>query len=170
MKTLARTLVAGASLGLAGHALAATDGDIAENGAASEGSSDIQLVKQVSVQITLLDDLDLGTFARLDEAATATDDVCVFSSGITYFVTASSASGAFVLTGTNDGETIPYSVNWGGEQLTPDTQIATAQTGTDTTCDADGNASYSVSVEPADFNAATYDTYTDTLTLSVVPE
>ena len=167
----AKTLALGASsLALAGGALAATDGEIAEDGAASSGTSDVQIIKQVSVQVTLLDDLDLGTFARLDEAATATDDICVFSSGVTYFVTVDSANGAFALAGANSGDTIPYSVSFNGEALTFGTQIGTAQTGTDTTCDGDGNAAYTVSVDPADFNAASYDTYTDTLTVSVVPE
>ena len=170
MNRLARLAVATATFALASVAHAATDGDLAENGAASEGSTDIQLVKSVSVQITALDDLDMGMFARLDEAVTATDEVCVFASGLTYFVTASSASGAFNLTGTTDGEIIPYTVSWGGEELAADTQITTAQTGTDDACPAEGNASYTVSVAAADFNAVGYDTYTDTLTLSVVPE
>ena len=159
-------------LTVAGHALAATDGSLVFDGAASSGDSDLSIVKQISVQITNMDDLDLGTHAQLSTDQAATDDVCVFASNITYFVTVSSANGAFQMVGSDPANTLDYSIRWGATPLTYNTQIGTAQTGdaNDATCGGTENASYTVTVAQADFNSATYDTYSDTLTVSIVPE
>ncbi|MFK7860422.1 MAG: hypothetical protein AB8B64_16505 [Granulosicoccus sp.] len=159
-------------LTLAGHALAATDGGLVTNGAASTGSSDVSIVKQVSVQITNVDDLDLGTHAQLSADVVATDDVCIFASDTTYFVTVSSVNGDFQLVGTDPANTMDYDVRWGATQLSYNTQIGTAQVGdpSDATCGGTENASYSVTVAQADFNAASYDTYTDTIIVSIIPE
>lgn len=152
--------------------MAATDGSLALDGAASSGTSDLTIVKQVSVQITSMDDLDFGTYAQLSADQVLTDDVCVFASNTTYFVTATSANGSFAMVGSDPANTMNYAVSWGTEALTYDTQIGTAQTGSanDATCGGTENASYSVTVALADFNAADYDTYTDTLIVSIVPE
>ncbi len=157
---------------LAGHVLAATDGALEFNGDASTGNSDVSIVKQISVQITNMDDLDLGTHAQLSADQEATDDVCVFASNTTYFVTVSSANGTFQMVGADPANTLDYSVKWGATPLTYDTQIGVAQTGdpTDASCGGTDNASYTVTVAQADFNAATYDTYSDILTVSIVPE
>jgi len=157
---------------LAGHALAATDGALKFDGEASTGNSDVSIVKQISVQITNLDDLDLGTHAQLSADQEATDDVCVFASNTTYFVTVSSANGNFQMVGADPANTLDYSVRWGATPLTYNTQIGVAQTGDplDVTCGGSSNASYTVTVAQADFNAATYDTYSDILTVSIVPE
>lgn len=172
MKTIFKAGIVAIPLTMAGHAIAATDGSLAFDGNASSGNSDVSIVKQVSVQISYVDDLDLGTHAQLSSDQQATDDVCVFASNITYFVTVSSANGAFQMVGTDPANTLDYSVSWGAIPLTYDTQIGAAQTGdaNDATCGGTQNASYTVTVAQADFNAATYDTYSDTLTVSIVPE
>ena len=83
----------------------------------------MSIVKQVSVQITRIDDIELGEISRLDEALTVTDEVCVFSSGVPYAVGVSSAGGAFALTGAESGHELPYAVSWAGELLTPPPRV-----------------------------------------------
>lgn len=172
MKKIIKAGLIAIPLSLAGNAMAATDGSLAFDGAASDGNSDVTIVKQVSVQISNMDDLDLGTHPQLTADETATDDVCVFTSDTTYLVTVSSANGAFEMVGTDPANTLNYSVQWGATPLTYNTQLATPQTGdaVDATCGGTDNASYTVTIAQADFNAATYDTYTDTLTVSIIPE
>ena len=181
------------ALGPCATAVAATDGALATGGGDSEGTVDISLVKQVSIQITRMDDLAIGTFASLDEAVTVTDEVCVFTTGVDFLVGASSTSGAFELTGRDSGHRLPYTVSWGDETLATgeaadsildtvpgilgaaaggpvDTAFSSVQSVTDAACEGAGNASYSVTIAAEDFNAAPRDAYTDTLTLSVTPE
>ena len=191
-----KLLAAALALGPCTALLAATDGTLTTGGGVSEGSSDIGLVKQVSVQITGLDDLALGSFAALDEAVTVTDEVCVFTTGVDFLVEASSTSGAFALVGESSGHRLPYTVRWGEETLATgsggggggsfldnvpgilgappggatDTALSSVQSLAGTGCEGEGNASYSITIAAEDFNAAPHDDYTDTMTLSIAPE
>lgn len=171
-RTIFKASLAAIAFTSASALLAATDGNLAMDGAASNGTSDLTIVKQVSVQITSMDDLDFGTHAQLAADEVETDDVCVFASNTTYFVTVSSANGAFQMVGSDPANTINYGVSWGSDALAYDTQIGVAQSGNaiDSTCGGIDNASYTVTIAQADFNAATYDTYTDTLIVSIIPE
>jgi len=143
---------------LSGSAMAAVDGNL---GATSEGTSLIQIGKDNLVQITKLDDIDLGTHGNLTETATGTDEVCVFSSTGAYGITITSDNGLYALTDPNANTNIPYSIVWTANML---------GNSADTDCNGETNASYEISVTAADFNAADPGSYTDTLTLKVIPE
>ncbi len=156
---------------MAGNAMAATDGIL---GSTSEGTAVIQISKLNAVQITDLDDINLGTQGNLTATATGSDAVCVFSSTGGYNITITSANGAFQLEDANTTTDIPYSLDWTAGSTsavtynTPITGLVGDSTAVD--CNATTNASFEVSVTAADFNAADPGSYTDTLTLLVQPE
>lgn len=155
----------------AGTAIAATDGTL---GLTSAGTSIINIGKQNAVQITDVDDLNLGTAGSLSATATESDSVCVFSSTGAYNITLSSANGAFILSDVNTTTDIAYSVDWTAGTATT-AVYNTAITGlvgdsTAVDCGATTNATFSVSVTAANFNAADPGNYSDTLTLLVQPE
>ena len=151
--------------------MAATDGTL---GSTSTGTAIINISKQNAVKITNLDDLDLGTAGFLSATATASDDVCVYSSTGGYNITITSANGTFQLEDDNTPTNIPYSLNWTAGATTAVTYntaivgLVGNQSAVD--CGGSTNASFEVSVTAADFNAADPGSYTDTLTLSVIPE
>ena len=156
---------------LTGTAIAATDGTL---GSTSTGTSIINIAKQNAVQITDVDDIDLGTAGNLTATATESDSVCVFSSTGAYNITLSSTNGSFELSDTNTTTNIPYSVDWTVGTATT-AVYNTAITGlvgdsTAVDCGATTNATFSVSVTAANFNAADPGNYSDTLTLLVQPE
>ena len=156
---------------MTGSAIAATQGTI---GNTSTGTSDININKGNAVQITDVDDIDLGTSGNLSATATQSDSVCVFSSTGAYNVTVTSSNGSFILTDTNTTTDIVYTVDWTVGTLAAVT-YNTAITGlvADSTaidCGATTNATFTVSVAAAAFNAADPGSYTDTLTLLVQPE
>ena len=183
---------------LAGAAHAAEDGVFNDSDAGTTGStgqSDITLIKNNAVQITNVDDLDLGTATSLaaGETLTQSDDVCVHSTTGGYTVTLDSVDnpGTFVLT--NDdvavANTIAYTVVWteelatGGGLLGLDPQsnpfpaqpgveigsagAALAADDTDPACGGATNATFSVTVDDTAFNGAPSGTYTDTLSMVV---
>ncbi len=156
---------------MSGTAMAATEGTL---GATSTGTSIINIAKGNAVQITNLDDINLGAQGNLTATATQSDDVCVFSSTGGYNITLTSANGAFELADINTTTSIPYSVDWiAGTTTTAGYNTAiTGLTGDSSAVDCDGstNATFSVSVTAPDFNAADPGTYTDTLTMLVQPE
>jgi len=156
---------------MTGSTFAATDGDL---GATSTGTSIINIGKDNAVQITNVDDIDLGTQGNLTATATQSDDVCVFSSTGGYAITLTSTNGSFHLKSGATTTDIPYSVDWTAGTTTT-AVYATSITGlvgnqTAVDCNASTNASFAVSVTAADFNAADPGSYTDTLTLLVQPE
>jgi hypothetical protein len=140
----------------------------------STGTSIINIAKQNAVQITDVDDLNLGTAGSLSATATQSDSVCVFSSTGAYNITLSSANGSFILSDTNTTTDIAYSVDWTVGTATtavynaPITGLVGDSNAID--CGATTNASFAVSVTAANFNAADPGNYTDTLTLLVQPE
>ena len=140
----------------------------------STGTAIINISKLNVVQITDLDDINLGTAGNLTATASASDDVCVFSSTGGYNITITSANGAFQLEDANTTTDIPYSLDWTAGSTTAVT-YSTPVTGlvgdsTSVDCNASTNASFEVSVTAADFNAADPGSYTDTLTMLVQPE
>lgn len=169
MKTFKLAVLA-SSLVASGSLMAATQGDL---DVTSEGSSIVTIIKENAVQITDVNDLDLGTSAFLSADASADDDVCVFNSTASYQVTVSSANGMNLVDGT---EAIPYAVEWsanGGAAVSVSDGVAiTGLVGDQAspTCGGGTNANFSATVVAADFNAAAPGTYTDTLTLLVEPE
>jgi hypothetical protein len=156
---------------MTGSAIAATQGTI---GNTSTGTSDININKGNAVQITDVDDIDLGTSGNLAATATQSDAVCVFSSTGACNITVTSTNGSFILTDANTTTDIDYTVDWTVGTLAPVT-YNTAITGlvgdsTSVDCGATTNATFTVSVTAAEFNAADPGSYTDTLTLLVQPE
>lgn len=173
MKTmkLFRIAVLASLTAMSGSAFAATQGQL---GATSTGTAIINISKGNAVQITNLDDINLGAQGNLTATATESDDVCVFSSTGGYNITLTSTNGVFELTDANTTTSIPYSVDWiAGTTTTAvyDTAI-TGLTGDSTAvdCNAGTNATFSVSVTAPDFNAADPGNYSDTLTMLVQPE
>jgi len=165
-----KLLFVASAIAVSGSALAATDGTL---GATSQGSSVVTIIKDNAVQISNVNDLDLGTHATLAADAVASDSVCVFSSTAGYRVTASNVSGTFELV--DGANTIGYALTWtaGGPAaaMTNGTAI-TGLTGDNTslTCSGGTNATFEATVTSAAFNAAAPGTYTDTITLLVEPE
>ena len=164
-----KILLAGSAFAVSGVALAATDGAL---GLDSTGTSVVTVIKQNAVQITDVDDIDLGTQPSLTADAVGSDDVCVFNSTGNYDVTVSSANGFTLASGT---DAMPYGVTWSANGGAAADAAAGQLTGlvgdsTSTTCAGGTNATFEVTVAAADFNAADPGTYTDTLTLFVEPE
>ena len=157
---------------MVGSVSAATDGSL---GATSTGTSGVSVIKESTVQITGLADIDLGTAGFLSSDASASDDVCVFSSSGSYSVTVTSANGSFILADALTATDIAYDLTW-TVAATPQTLVhnsaSSAVVGdqTDPTCGSVPNANFEVSVPTAGFNAAEPGTYIDTLTLVVSPE
>ena len=169
MKNVRLALIASV-FAVSGTALAASDGTL---GTSSTGTSVVTIIKENAVQISNVNDLDLGTHATLSADAVLSDDVCIFSSTVGYNVTATSANGAFNLA--DGANTIAYSVTWTVGVTTAPMVYNTAITGlsgdnTSLTCSTSTNATFEATVASADFNAANPGTYTDTLTLLVAPE
>lgn len=153
-----------------GVAVSATDGTL---GTTSSGTSVVTIIKDNAVQISDVNDLNMGNHSALTADEVMSDGVCVFSSTGGYNVTVSSANGALELVSGTD--TIPYSLDWaaGGAPAavtlgTPIIGLAGDQSATD--CGGTPNASFEVTVAQADFNSAPPGTYTDTLTLLINPE
>ncbi len=161
---LSLSIVAAAS----GHAYAATQGTA---GATSNGSSIVTISKLNNVQVSAIDDIDLGTQAFLVAPAVGVDDICVFSSNVAYQITFDQAGGSFELAGATSSDTIPYTVQFGLAPATAGTPI-TGQVGNrlDPECLGVPNAVYTVTVAPADFNAAAPDSYRAVLELLVEAE
>ncbi len=162
-----------------------TDGHAAEDGlladTASTGRLDVTLTIPGLVQISDLDDIDLGTFDG--DAMSGSDDVCVWATTPTYTLIAQGdgPAGAFTLSGASPGgATLPYAVAWAdsaGAGAGTTLAAGTALTGLTTTaidadCNAgsDPNATVIIDVGATDLAAVAADTYTGTLTLTVEPE
>lgn len=162
---ISKILLAGSALVMSGSALAATQGSL---GATSSGTSLVTVVKEEAVQISNIDDINLGTHDFLAADAVGSDDVCVFNSTGNYAVTVTSASGSFELQSGTDA--VAYGVTWNGADATGGQLTDLAGDVNSPTCNGGTNATFEVTVAVADFNAADSGTYTDTLTLAIVPE
>ena len=166
------TLIAGLSVATTANAV---DGTL---GASSTGSSAVSVTKENLVQITGVDDMDLGAYTSTATNLTVSDALCVYSSTEAYKLTVTSANASFQLEDVSSSSVIPYGLTWDDfsgapspvEHGNPIDNLSGSQT--DTSCsDSDGtNALFTVSVVAEDFNAADPGTYSDTLTLMIEPE
>ena len=158
----------------AGNAFAEIQGTL---GPTSQGSIDITLTIDPLVQISALDDIDLGNYTGAANM-TGADDLCVYSNTGAYQITATGngAGLAFHLIGTS--ATVPYTVEWAdaagagtGDALTTNTPL-TGQSGTITTpnCDGGNNARVIVTANSTDIAPAPAGNYVGVLTLVVAPE
>lgn len=170
MRTFNKVILV-AALCAATTAQAAQDGTL---GASSTGVTDITLVKDNAVQISAVNDINLGTYSSTATTIEASDDLCVFNSTASYNVTVTTANGSFELS--NGTQTIPYSLSWSDLN---NTDLAvfysiplTGRTGdrTSPTCDGGTNTTVAVRVDAAAFNNAVPGTYTDTVTMMIQPE
>lgn len=169
--TLAVAVLGAAAAGMAN---AATDGTL---GATSQGSLNITLTIDPLVQISDLDDIDLGTFTGTGPM-TGSDNVCVYSNngGFNITATGNGAANAFTLAGSS--ATIPYSVEWANTSgATSGTSMSTGtplngQTPTFAGADCGGgtNTTVLVTVGTADLGVAPTDSYAGVLTLLVAPQ
>ena len=153
-------------------ALAQEDGELDST---SEGTSEITIIKQDAVQITGINDIDMGISAVLSEDQSVSDDVCVFSSTGGYNLTVTSANNGFLLSDSNTSTDIAYSLEWittASTQLVGYGSQVTGFVGDSNSLDCSGstNASFRVTIVTTNFNSADPGTYTDTMTLLVQPE
>ena len=171
-KPLVPTLAALSLILGSGLAQAATQGT---TGATSSGSSTLSIGKLSNVQVSAIDDIDMGDWAFLATDMIGTDQICVFSSNTTYQITFDQTGGNFLLEGDATTDTIPYTVLFTGlgvpAMATPGTPI-TGQLGNplDPSCLGVLNAGYTVTVAAADFNEAEADNYSAVLEILVEPE
>ena len=157
---------------------AAVDG---VNGATSTGSAVVQLVKGDGARISDLQDFNFG--AGLTVPVKQIDDVCVYSTTGAYTITASSngngSGGAqFRMTSATSTEFVRYFVEFrddtfsqNGDALNhniPSNTYNNADQVSDS-CSGGVNSRLILDIDAGTFNAATPDTYTDTLTLIVQP-
>jgi len=140
--------------------------------------SKITIVKQELVSISHVNDIYLGSYGSISSDKVGSDDVCVFSSTGSYSVTVSSKNGAFALQSSDTTTDIPYSIDWTTTSTVPvtyntRTNVHTADRWT-TNCKGNGgsstNATFDVTINSQNFNAAEPGSYQDTLTLLVRPE
>lgn len=177
-KTLVLAMAA-AGVAFSGASVAATQGTV---GATSSGSVVINATIPKLIRITDLADITVDVAAATAtivdatgyaDDATGFSNACVRQNGATatYGIKATSANGSFDLkSGTL---TVPYTLSWGGTDLTYDTAL-TAQTPDSTSL---GNCTpatnkLGVKITAANLNDAEGSTtdYTDTVTLVVTPE
>lgn len=157
---------------LTGSAFAASQGSI---GATSTGSIDINAVIPGLIQISNLDDIDLGTWSGSGDM-TGNDNNCVWSTTRGYNLTATGSGASDAFTITDGSNTIAYAVAWDDVDTTDQavtTGSALSGQATDaltTNCAGGDTANVTVTVAEADAAAAPAGTYSGTLTLVVAPE
>lgn len=176
LKKLQLALVASAIAVLGSSVHAASDGLLAGT---STGTSVVTIIKDNSVQISNVDDLNMLAHATLTADESASDEVCVFSSTTGYTVTVTSSTGTFDLLGASPTapETLPFALTWaeaGQPAVTLGhnaTSPAMSGDNSSLTCGtALTNAAFEATVAATDFNAAAPDTYSATLTILVAPQ
>ncbi len=168
----AALMIGGASVA---PAYAATQGAV---GSSSTGTSVISVVVSPLARITAIDDVSFGTWSG-SGALSATDDVCVWTTGGAYSITATGGGtgGAFTLAdGSNE---VSYSVTWddvagssSGTSLTAGSGLS-GQTSSATSTDCTGGsmtATLGVSIAEGDLSGAPSGNYSGTLTLVIAPE
>ncbi|HIE00143.1 MAG TPA: hypothetical protein EYP59_07615 [Thiotrichaceae bacterium] len=183
--TMVPVLMASAIL-VSGAAQAATNP--AAPGTTSTGDIDITLTKNEQMQISDLADIALAVDST--GGATGTTNVCVFRSGLSGYkikATGDSDLGGAGSTGTkfglnppagDFGPTIEYTVTLSDgtvtdSPLTPGVDLSLTSANTaDPTCGGAGNSgtSVTVTVDPAQYTAASNAAHTGTLTFLVSPE
>lgn len=159
-------------------AMAAVDGT---TGSTSTGTAQVQLVKGDGARISNLQDFNFG--AGLTLPPRQIDDICIYSTTGAYTITASSNGNGtggpqFRMLSATSTEFVRYLVEFrddtfsqNGDALTHNVASAVynnADTVSDS-CSGGVNSRLILEIHAPTFNAATPDTYTDTLTLLVQP-
>lgn len=171
-----KIIIATTTLLVSSMSLAATDGSL---GTTSAGDFGISTVIEDVVQISNLNDVDLGNFSGSGDLANS-DAFCLYRNGggtLNITASGSGSGGAFSLSdGAND---IPFSVEFTDETSTaaalsagtalnavPNTNVSSLD------CSGIGgdNNSIEIRISEADAIAASAGTYTGTLFLTVAPE
>lgn len=175
-----KKLIIGSAVLLASTtALATNDGAL--NTASSGGDLDINVTIQDQIQISNLNDIDLGTYSG-SGALTGSDSVCVYRNGAgNYSMTIdggssggavdAAAAGAFTLQNATADE-ITYTVSYDSAAMTANT-AATGLTGAHTTspnCSSGTNKTVEVAITEAELQAAKPGAYVGTLWLTVAAE
>ena len=174
-----RTTGAASLLAFCMTAHGATDGTL--DATASTGTMDMTLIKGDAVRISTLNDMSFGSGLTLPPQQI--DDICVFSTTGSYTITASSngnGSGGpqFRMVCATTTEFVRYFVEYrddtfsqNGDALTHNVPSATYSNADTVFDDCNGgvNSRIIMEIHAATFNAATPDTYSDTLTLIVQP-
>ncbi|MEC9345054.1 MAG: hypothetical protein VYB54_02435 [Pseudomonadota bacterium] len=156
-------------------AMAASDGSLSSS--SSQGSASITATIVPLVQISGLDDLDLGEVGGTD--VSASDGLCIYSNAGRYRITASGngGDGGFQLTGRDQGGALPYQVTWqrrdGAATALQAGAAMTVQTGGVVGADcAGGGANAGIRVDLSAQAAAGLpaDSYAGVLNLVVAPD
>ena len=146
---------------------AATDGTL---GATSSGSLNITATIDDLVNISRLDDLDVGSLSPSN--LTATEAFCIYRNGTgAYQITAtgSGTGGAFAVT---DGSIdLPYTLTINGNAVAPGAPLSgTGANQTSIVCGATDNAALTIAFNSTEIAAANTGLYSGVLTLTVAPE
>jgi len=170
-----KSLVAAIALGAASFAAAATDGSL---GATSTGTAEIDLTIADRVQVTGLDDINLGTFGGSGDMTGATA-FCVYRNGTgLYDVTVSSANESGAAFRATDGSNfLSYVVRFDDDNDASDgtsidsraAETAIAGDGRSLSGGGSDNASRHVTFAEAALLSANTGAYNDTLTVLVEP-
>ena len=154
-----------------GVAMAATQGT---TGGTSTGSSVLTVTKSAEVQISGIEDITFSDAGFIGAGVVGSSDLCVYSSGGSYTINASSSQAQYSLTDGASGQ-INYSVTWeangGGAVSLAHNTASAAFTGSQAgpTCGGSENVTMVVTLDPNTFNSAVAGDYSDTLTLLVAP-
>lgn len=146
-----------------------TDGDLDST---SSGQVDITLQVLDSVQISELNTIDFGTYGGADSGGlNSGDGFCVYvNGGDQYTITPTSVNSAFKLVGSTFGDEIEYSVSFNGAPITAYSTASSTFIGSNfLNCNATENASIILDIAETAMQAASTDTYSDTLILLVNP-
>lgn len=157
-----------------------------DNTITSTGTLDIFLTINNVIQISDLDDINLGNYDPTMGGNTQGSDLfCVYSNTPSFTIRASSASGtgAYELqdSGANGYDNIPYSLEYAAvdETGTVDTyatlnhgaDVSILERRTTTDCSGDGNnISVRATIEETDISSSFASDYTDTVTFVASPE
>lgn len=156
-----------------------------DNTIESTGTLDVFLTINHMVQVSGLDDIDLGSYDYLSVGdAEGSDSFCVFSNTPSFTIKATSAAGTgdFELQ-EDDGNgyaNIPYSVTYatidgtgtvGAESSLPhDTEVSISETRSTLNCSNNNNIEFNVTVNQADIVGSFAANYSDTVTVVASPE
>jgi hypothetical protein len=170
MKKFIRTALISTLAGVAASSMAATQGTL---GATSTGNFLITAVLQDLVQVSSLDDLNLGTYPGTG-ALSGSEGFCVYRNGTgayTATLTGSGAASAFTIA--SGANTMAYTVTYNGSAIITGGTTAT-QAGNSSVTDCGGanvanNATIAVNITQAVLQASPTGTYTGTLTILVSP-
>ena len=170
-KSILSTLVIGAAItGYALSANAATEGTL---GTSSTGTVEVYIDVEGLVQVTSLNDIDMGSATMTDNVfddQSGTDSFCVFSntSGGDYNVTVTGAN-TFGLSDGTDTIPVEYTYNGGGVAASGDTLEYEIGNSSSVTCEGSTNATLEAAVLGSDLAAAKPGYYSEVITLLVEP-